>query len=256
MVEEALEETLTRLEEAKTPLRAIFHGVIQAGLIELKEEVEILDLKEGSCIFHGSKDHSIETCTEVKMLIQKLMDSGFIQISKQIKIGDVNMVEGSTSKPKVVPVLQLFKGEPCFQRFEPSLAPIPTPFPYLNSKAVPWKYAEITQPRKDVPEISNITGLGGITRSDRVYLPQGKRDGPDSSKIKIPTVDEKEPTHEKDIEKLTNENLVNPRHEKQKSGTEIRWILPRPPGFELNNWEVTEFPKIVLSPVSMSSVSM
>ncbi|KAK7290115.1 hypothetical protein RIF29_04313 [Crotalaria pallida] len=106
MVEEASEETLTRFEEAKTPFRVIiFHWMIQAGLIELKEEVEILDLKEGSCIFHGLEDHSIETCTEVKMLIQKLMDSGFIQISKQIKIGDVNMVEGSTSKPKVVPVL-------------------------------------------------------------------------------------------------------------------------------------------------------
>ncbi|KAK7250897.1 hypothetical protein RIF29_33657 [Crotalaria pallida] len=157
--EEASEETLTRLEEAKTPLR-------------------------------------------------ELMDSGFIQISKQIKSGDVNMVEGSTSKPKVVPVLQLFKGEPCFQRIEPSLAPIPTPFPYLNSKVVPWKYAELTQPRKDVAEISNITRLGGITRSGRVYLPQGKKDGPDSSKIKISMVDEKEPTHEKDIEKLTNEDLV------------------------------------------------
>ncbi|KAK7273131.1 hypothetical protein RIF29_14177 [Crotalaria pallida] len=191
MVEEASEETL--LEEAKTPLLVIFHGMIQAGLIEPKEKVEILDVKEGSCIFHGSKDHSIETCTKVKMLIQKLMDSGFLKISKQVKIGDVNMVEGSTSKPKVVPVLQLFKGEPCFQRFEPSSTPIPTPFPYLNSKAVPWKYAEV--------------------------------------------------------------NAVVEDH-LEESGEKNCWIRPRPPGFELNNWEVIEFPKIVLSPVSIFPISM
>ncbi|RDX92715.1 hypothetical protein CR513_25105, partial [Mucuna pruriens] len=51
---------------------------------------------------------------------------------------------------------------------------IPLPEPqYTNSHAVPWKYSEEgTVPRpEENKEITNLAGIGGITRSGRVYAP-------------------------------------------------------------------------------------
>ncbi|XP_073219715.1 uncharacterized protein [Cicer arietinum] len=60
----------------------------------------------------------------------------------------------------------------------------PIPFPYGNTKALPWKY-EVTshladhQPSNDCEpkgtEVTNISGIGGMTRSGRVYTPEQLR---------------------------------------------------------------------------------
>jgi len=52
------------------------------------------------------------------------------------------------------------------------------PFPYENSRAVPWRYAPPSGRKEEATDISslsakvtNITGLSGITRSGRVFAP-------------------------------------------------------------------------------------
>nr|XP_027191080.1 uncharacterized protein LOC101494924 [Cicer arietinum] len=60
----------------------------------------------------------------------------------------------------------------------------PIPFPYGNTKAVPWKY-EVTSHLADHQpsdgcepkgtEVTNISGIGGMTRSGRVYTPEQLR---------------------------------------------------------------------------------
>ena len=46
---------------------------------------------------------------------------------------------------------------------------MPRPFPYESNKAVPWRYGE-SSPIKE--EITNIAGIGGTTRSGRIYSPK------------------------------------------------------------------------------------
>ncbi|XP_050919544.1 uncharacterized protein LOC127137099 [Lathyrus oleraceus] len=57
---------------------------------------------------------------------------------------------------------------------------VPTPFPYVDTKAVPWMYDTSVyihgqkiqeEPLKSSDPMINITGTGGITRSGRIFAP-------------------------------------------------------------------------------------
>lgn len=48
----------------------------------------------------------------------------------------------------------------------------PAPFPYRSDSAVPWRYdVEVVAP-SSTQTISNIAGVGGMTRSGRCYTPE------------------------------------------------------------------------------------
>ncbi|KAL2319782.1 hypothetical protein Fmac_028751 [Flemingia macrophylla] len=66
----------------------------------------------------------------------------------------------------------------------------PRPFLYVFNKAVPWRYETHTSLDED---ISNIAGIGGMTRSGRVYSPKNMQD-------KAPKGKEKEKIEEKEEE--------------------------------------------------------
>jgi len=65
----------------------------------------------------------------------------------------------------------------------PVVIQIPSPFPYKNDKAVPWKYGisvlnndscekqENETTDVDKTAVDNISGIGGITRSGRLFTP-------------------------------------------------------------------------------------
>ncbi|RDX94267.1 hypothetical protein CR513_23363, partial [Mucuna pruriens] len=52
---------------------------------------------------------------------------------------------------------------------------VSVPFPYKNSKAVPWRYA--VKVKAKTSSITNIAGIGGITKSRRIYAPEILRKG-------------------------------------------------------------------------------
>ncbi|KAJ1394262.1 hypothetical protein SESBI_34365 [Sesbania bispinosa] len=71
------------------------------------------------------------------------------------------------------------------QQLEPPNRPIPitiqvpTSFPYKDNKAVPWRYdvevlvgdRQVEETNVDTPNVTNIAGVGGMTRSGRIYTP-------------------------------------------------------------------------------------
>ena len=86
------------------------------------------------------------------------------------------------------------------------------PYPYENSRAVPWRYAPPSGRKEEATDISslsakvtNITGLSGITCSGRVFVPpslpiqpaitKGKARMAEGKNVKvIPAPDEDVPT--------------------------------------------------------------
>jgi len=62
---------------------------------------------------------------------------------------------------------------------QPLVIQTPAAFPYKNDKAVPWKYGVsiIQEEQKDESvesskaAIDNISGIGGMTRSARLFTP-------------------------------------------------------------------------------------
>ncbi|XP_027337245.1 uncharacterized protein LOC113850932 [Abrus precatorius] len=129
-----------KVEEVTTPLKVIFAGLCKADLI--KDFVH-----EGNmCDLHLDADCSIEDCEEFKYVLQTLMDKHLVQIGHPKEKNEI----------------------------------------LTDNKAVPWKYdAEVyvgnckenqTQGvNSDTLSVSNIVGVGGMTRSGRIYPPKELR---------------------------------------------------------------------------------
>ncbi|KAJ1412467.1 hypothetical protein SESBI_20430 [Sesbania bispinosa] len=69
---------------------------------------------------------------------------------------------------------------------------VPTSFPYKDNKAVPWRYdvevlvgdRQVGETNVDTPNVTNIAGVGGMTRSGRIYTPDEFRTTQSSEVIK------------------------------------------------------------------------
>ncbi|KAJ1419826.1 hypothetical protein SESBI_14801 [Sesbania bispinosa] len=141
---------IKKFSNVKTPMKVIFEELCDFGGIKGLTETERSNDKEMKCGFHCSDEHSIEECDEFKQILQSMMDAHLIQISCES--------EGRKGTPSPAP---------CGIR--PLTIRIPTPFPYKSTKAVPWKY-DVQALARDA--IINISGIGGITRSGRIYTPE------------------------------------------------------------------------------------
>ena len=152
---------------------------------------KLINCSEDSCGFHADSDHSIEECSEFKSFLQDLMDRHILQIWHQRKEKEVFAQIGKESNiPKPKPVVIHFTRE--------SVAPVevhlvviqvPSPFPYKTDKAVPWKYwisvlnssscekQENEATDIDKTTVDNISGIGGMTRSGRLFTPPELRNG-------------------------------------------------------------------------------
>ncbi|XP_050878763.1 uncharacterized protein LOC127082571 [Lathyrus oleraceus] len=98
-------------------------------------------------------------------------DQGLIQFSKSKAVEEVAVIEPITI------VYRKKKVEAPPRRIQPVHFRVPTPFPYQNTKAVPWNYETTTylggkEIRIPDTEIVNIAGAGGMTRSGRVFAPK------------------------------------------------------------------------------------
>ncbi|KAF1854735.1 hypothetical protein Lal_00033669 [Lupinus albus] len=173
-----------KVEDMKTPLKVIFKVLCQQGLVEM---VEGGAYEDDVCLMHGILDHTLETCTEFKALVQRLLDSRLLVIEKKVKGSDIFVLERDQKiqdriiTRKFVPVLNIPAGTPSYTappRWVPRLyiesgaTRHPGPFPYKSDKAVPWKYqGKSVAKSKQMEEVVNLAGVGNMTRSGRVYSP-------------------------------------------------------------------------------------
>lgn len=110
-------------------------------------------------------------CEKVKDFVQELMNQGFLQFSRDRTLGEVYVI-----KPIEI-VYRNKKIEAPMKKVQPIVIHVPSHFPYHNSKVVPWKYdATVSVGSEEVQfpnaEIVDISGLGRMTRSGRVFAPK------------------------------------------------------------------------------------
>ncbi|KAJ1386464.1 G-patch domain [Sesbania bispinosa] len=194
MLEDFSGHVLVRdVTDIKTPMELIFEGLCKIGAIEKKRDSR----KGAMCAIHPDADHSIEKCEKFKEVLQSLIDSQLVQISCIRDEGGVNVVQESENAqtpafPKVPTPLTLhgahnMQASTCC-RPRPITIQVPSPFPYKNSKAVPWRYdvqigvgnVQGNQVNPSIgpgaPTVTNISGVGGVTRSGRIYIPKELRE--------------------------------------------------------------------------------
>ncbi|KAH1256930.1 hypothetical protein GmHk_03G006997 [Glycine max] len=159
------------LRDVATPRRFIFEALQKGGVIPHS------GCKEDSCLLHSGEMHDMETCLEVKELLQRMIDQGRLEEGKEEQHICMQSTEGSgVAKPK--PLVIYFTKSAASQKPGHPLMAKPVPFPYQNSHAVPWRYTPPGKKEEEVTDVSSlsakvtsITGMSGVTRSGRVFAP-------------------------------------------------------------------------------------
>ncbi|XP_050877316.1 uncharacterized protein LOC127081075 [Lathyrus oleraceus] len=120
-----------------------------------------------------------QQCGTLKSVIQQLMNQGILVVDCPSTKEDVSTVEIPYDE---VPPLQIpydFSQLTLLTNpITPIVITVPTPFPYVDTKAVPWMYdtsvyihgqKEQEEPIKSSDPMINITGTSGVTRSGRIF---------------------------------------------------------------------------------------
>ncbi|XP_050895943.1 uncharacterized protein LOC127102641 [Lathyrus oleraceus] len=120
-----------------------------------------------------------QQCRTLKSVIQQLMDQGILVVDFPSTKEDVSTLEIPYDE---VPPLQIpydfSQSTLSTNPVTPIITTVPTPFPYVDTKAVPWMYDTSVyihgqkiqeEPLKSSDPMINITGTSGITRSGRIF---------------------------------------------------------------------------------------
>ncbi|KAF1884255.1 hypothetical protein Lal_00049366 [Lupinus albus] len=175
--------------EIKTLMKVIFQEMCKHGMVEKLME----DEDPNSCEWHGPIGHTLEDCSEFRLLLQKMLDMRLITVESGPSGQSVNAItqgEGDTSRTprpsmtRFCPVMNVpHNALSHSSRWVPVMKPLTEsrsqPFPYKSDKAVPWIYgggsAEIV---REPLEVTNVAGVSKITRSGRFYGPLDARKVP------------------------------------------------------------------------------
>ncbi|XP_073222404.1 uncharacterized protein [Cicer arietinum] len=202
-------QVIREVEKIKAPMGLIFSELCKFGLIQGNADVK------ARCNFHLNEDHSIEECNEFKKELQKLINMGTIQIGRWEKDDGMIATQSEEKLGITIPkplVIHFTKEESMNVPgdLRTLIVQIPSPFSYKDNKAVPWNYnVEVhlaKQKDKDVSSskttaVTNVSGIGGMTRNDRICSP-GK------SQREMRVVFEKAYT-DKEEKKVENEKVEN-----------------------------------------------
>jgi len=119
-----------------------------------------------------------------KIFLQDLMNRHLLQINHEkkeevfVQIG----AESSISKPEPL-MIHVTRESVVPIEVHPVVIQVPSPCPYKSDKAVPWKYGINVlkqEPKGDQKTevsntikvtVDNITGIGGMTKSGRLFAP-------------------------------------------------------------------------------------
>ncbi|XP_050890917.1 uncharacterized protein LOC127096379 [Lathyrus oleraceus] len=122
-----------------------------------------------------------QQCEALKSVVQKLMYQGILVIYRPSIIEEVSTLEITYNQvqPLLIPY-DLSQMTISSSPIVPMVIIVPTTFPFNDMKAVPWVYDLAIyihgQRMKKEPTISaepieNMTGIGGVTRSGRIFAP-------------------------------------------------------------------------------------
>ncbi|XP_017416451.2 uncharacterized protein LOC108327238 [Vigna angularis] len=157
--------------EIRSSRRFIFEALLKKGLVKGDYDLGI------ACALHLEAGHSIEECMEFKIFLQDLLDRNLMQVCRKVREEEVFAQIGGESDVTLPEPLVIH-----FTRTTPALVTegnpsvvirVPTPFPYKNEKAVPWRYGATALDEGEYanPTVENISGIGGMTRSGRIFTP-------------------------------------------------------------------------------------
>ena len=186
------------LEDIKIPMKDVLKELRAAGYEMIAER------KGGKRILKGDEEglfcecsgvgrrHHIEDCPELKLFIKRMIKLGVLEVPKNIKEQNINMVYSAPPVFKVSP-----------QR--PTLVfKVPKPFNYQSDHAVPWRYETIVESNIGIdhdPLLSETKTnvVGEVTRSGRCYIPEKLQK---AAKTMKPLEDPKEKSQEDDEEEF------------------------------------------------------
>lgn len=109
-----------------------------------------------------------DRCEKLKDCIQELMDQGVLQFSRDRTLGEISVI-----RPIEI-VYRKKQIEAPIKKVQPTAFHVPSPFPYQNSKVVPWKYnAAVSVSGEEIhfsnAEIVNISGPWRMTLNGCVF---------------------------------------------------------------------------------------
>ncbi|XP_017613611.1 uncharacterized protein LOC108458720 [Gossypium arboreum] len=178
--ERRMKENVT---EVRMPMKVIWEEMMKRGIITSRKEREKM---ENYCEFHGEEGHETQNCEEFRALVQGCIDN------KELQIFEGNNEVGTPAVPKVI----IHK---------------PTPFPYKDSKRVPWNYdcsvtvlkeENIASASKDVQVECSHTRSGKRYDTGGVRVEPTKTKGVEVEKGKETEVPMNEPVNEEEAKEF------------------------------------------------------
>jgi len=178
VVEDREHKLVRNVSEIQSSKQFIFEKLLKLGLLKGG-----YNLSE-KCGFHPGAKHSIDECTKFEDVLQNLLDRNLVQVCREGMEEEVFAQDGG--KPDVtLPeplVIHFTRSTPtlAMQERQPITIQAPSFFPYKSEKVVSWKYGACVsggeqriegQPTSGEPVVENISGIGGMTRSGRIFTP-------------------------------------------------------------------------------------
>ncbi|XP_052728595.1 uncharacterized protein LOC128195360 [Vigna angularis] len=177
-IESKNHELIRDASKIRSSRRFIFKELLKLGFLNGDYDLE------RACGLHPCTEHSIEECVEFEKFLQDLLDRNLMQVCYEDKHEEVFAQTGM--EPDVAlpePLIIRFTRTtptPVIQGRSPVVIHTPVHFPYKSEKAVPWRYGthvvdegqciESHFSSQD-PVVENISGIGGMTRSGRIFTP-------------------------------------------------------------------------------------
>ncbi|KAA3472692.1 gag/pol polyprotein [Gossypium australe] len=182
VMKEDVRQAKSSVSEIKTPLRKVWKVMIENGSFCHPNKT----FKGGNtksrcfCDFHGVEGHDIQSCEEFRKLLQGMMNNKEIKIFDKTDETEEKEICASDNQPPAIPYSAdrplVIYYEAKKKEVKPTVViKVPSPFPYKDDKAVPWKYdANIVVPESEKPKavIGDISKVGHFTRSGRCYSPE------------------------------------------------------------------------------------
>lgn len=193
-VQELIDQDILSFTEEKPNVKTNLlpnHGSLTVNTVLEEEETEVVslvgDLKTPlSIILANLQKHGVLTgvhdncdiCKtepdkreELKGCVQELMNQGVLQFTRARVMKEVSFIE------PIEIVYQKKKIEAPMKKIQPIYIRAPSPFPYQDSKEVPWKddatiYVDEKEIQFSNTKIVNIAGMCGMTRSGCVFAPK------------------------------------------------------------------------------------
>jgi hypothetical protein len=152
---------LGEVSRIKTPL-----SIIRKILINFKQ-FEELHSNCRTCSINP------DNCQGLKESLQKLMDQGLVQVGYSRRDASIDMVESQDPTPFEIPYQRVEIQIPV-GKIDPMIFRAPAPFYFKSTKEVPWNYLPTVSVGEEPitgiePTIDNIAGIGGMTRSGRIF---------------------------------------------------------------------------------------